>query len=149
MTFDTIYLLIHLIVLPCWLLLIFAPGWRGTQKIVHSALVPLILFAVYTFFLSWAIGFGGGAQGAGMGSLSAVMALFDSKVSMIAGWTHYLVFDLFVGAWIARDGMRRTIAHGWLVPCLLLSCGFGPVGLGLYLLIRKAKTGVWELSESG
>jgi hypothetical protein len=148
MTLDTVFLLIHLIVFPCWLLLLIAPAWRGTQKIVHSALVPLILFAVYLYFIMWGVAFGGGAEGGGMTSLSAVMALFDSKVSMIAGWTHYLVFDLFVGAWIARDGARRAIAHFWRIPCLLLTLMFGPVGLGLYLIIRRAKTGVWSLNEA-
>ena len=67
------------------------------------------------------------------------MRLFDSPVSMLAGWTHYLVFDLFVGAWIVRDGIRRNISAIVRAPCLVFTFMFGPIGLALYLLVRIAK----------
>ena len=141
MELELIYKLVHLLVLPSWILLVFAPNWRFTDKFVHAAFIPLIMIVIYVYFIGWAVFFGAG--GGGFGSLEAVMTGFDYPVVMLGGWVHYLVFDLFVGMWIARDGKRHGMAHAWLVPCILLSFVFGPVGLGLYLILRRmiAKAG--------
>ena len=44
------------------------------------------------------------AEGGGFGSIAEVRALFANDSALAAGWLHYLAFDLFVGAWIAREG---------------------------------------------
>jgi hypothetical protein len=64
------------------------------------------------------------------------MMLFQSPYVALAGWIHYLAFDLFLGAWQVRDANRRDINHLWLVPCLVLTFLAGPVGLLLYFCIR-------------
>lgn len=146
MDLELVYKLIHLIVLPAWILLIVAPNWKFTLKFVHMAFIPLIMVVIYTYYIGWAVFFDGG--GGGFGSLADVMEAFTYPIAALAAWTHYLVFDLFVGMWIARDGKRRDVAHGWLIPCIILTCIFGPVGLGLYLIIRKMlKKGNWSLHE--
>ncbi len=147
MNLEMAYSVINASVMPAWILLICAPNWKWTHKIVHAVFIPLLLAIVYAYFLGWGIFFGGGAPGAGMSNLGAVMHLFDSPVSTLAGWTHYLVFDLFVGAWIVRDAQRRGIAHIWRVPCLLFTFMFGPLGLALYLLIRWVRGRGVSLSE--
>ena len=148
MDHETAFKLINFIILPAWTLLVFAPNWRFTSKLVHAAFIPLILFAIYFYYIAWALFFGGGAEGGGFGSLSEVMAAFTSHVGVLAGWTHYLVFDLFVGMWIARDSRRRDMAHAWIVPCLILTLLFGPIGLGLYLILRKFVANAdWSLEE--
>ena len=63
-------------------------------------------------------------------------------------WSHYLVFDLFVGAWIARDAQRLEIAHWQTIPCMLGSFLFGPVGLLLYALLRLIKGKGFSLFET-
>jgi hypothetical protein len=35
--------------------------------------------------------------------LSAVAMLFSNPWLLLAGWTHYLAFDLFIGSWKLRD----------------------------------------------
>jgi hypothetical protein len=57
---------------------------------------------------------------------------------LLAGWIHYLAFDLFVGSWEVRDAQRVGIHHLFVVPCLVLTVLFGPIGLLLYLLLRAA-----------
>lgn len=146
--FETIYTVINLSVMPAWALLVFAPKWRGTDKLVHMAFIPLLLALVYIYFLCWSLFFGAGAAGGDMSTLAGVMALFDSPVPTLVGWTHYLVFDLFVGAWIARDARRRGLAHGWVVPCLLFTLMFGPIGLALYLGLRIIKGQGVSLTET-
>ena len=148
MDLETIYSLLNISVMPAWALLIFAPNWRGTEKIVHAVFIPLILACFYIYYLIWAIFLGGGAEGAGMSSLSQVMHMFDSPVSTLAGWAHYLVFDLFVGAWIVRDGMRRGISALWRAPCLIFTLMFGPVGLAMYLILRTLKGEGVSLQET-
>jgi hypothetical protein len=55
---------------------------------------------------------------------------------LLAGWIHYLAFDLFVGSWLVRDAHLRGIAHGWVLPLLFLTFLFGPAGLLSYLGLR-------------
>ncbi|GLK51243.1 ABA4-like family protein [Maricaulis virginensis] len=147
--YETIYLALHAIVAPAWILLAVAPGWRWTQRLVHAALIPLVLCAIYLAFLTAAIGFGQADPDAGMSTLAGVMALFSHPVGALTGWTHFLVYDLFVGAWIVRDARRHGIAHWIVLPALFLSLMFGPLGLLLYLLIRKfSGKGGWSLDEA-
>ncbi len=125
-------------ILIFWLLLIVAPRWRGTQSAVHSIAIPLVLGLAYLglFARVW-IG-GEGAPGTSYFTLAGVMALFDSPTGAVMGWIHYLVFDLFVGAWEVRDAARRGIPHWMVVPCLIVTLMAGPIGLALYLVLRIA-----------
>lgn len=149
MDLELLFKIINFIVMPAWALLILAPNWKFTTSVVHAVFIPLVLVLFYTYFIGWALFFGGGEDG-GFDTLAGVMVLFDSPVGTLAGWTHYLVFDLFVGMWIARDRKRYNIGHVWTVPCLILTYMFGPVGLGLYLLLRFFKSDTpWSLIEKG
>jgi hypothetical protein len=133
---DTLFAICNNGVLPFWALLAVAPGWVWTQRLVHSALVPLVLAAVYAAAI--VAGIGGAPDGGSFGSLAGVMAFFSVPFAALAGWIHYLVFDLFVGAWEVRDARRSAIPHWAVLPCLALTLMLGPVGLGLYLLVRLA-----------
>jgi hypothetical protein len=147
MTHDNMYQLLILFPLPFWLLLIAAPRWRFTQVLTHSALVPLWLGIFYVLYLSGAL-FGGGAPpGGGFFTLEGLQIIFSYKPALIAGWAHYLVFDLFVGAWIVRDAQRRRLHHGLVVPILFFTLMAGPFGLLLYVLLRGLRTGAWSLDE--
>ena len=76
-----------------------------------------------------------GAEG-GFGSLSEVMKLFANPWVTLAGWVHYLAFDLFTGAWIVARGQREELAWWRVVPALPLTFLFGPAGLLLFALLR-------------
>jgi Domain of unknown function (DUF4281) len=142
MTHDSVYSLINLFILPFWLLLAFAPRWRFTQLLVHSALVPLLVGSFYLLYLSGALFGGGGPVGGGFGSLDGLKILFSHKPALIAGWAHYLVFDLFIGAWIARDAQRYRMKHYLVLPILFFTLMAGPFGLLLYMLLRGVRTRV-------
>lgn len=72
-------------------------------------------------------------------SLDAVARLFTNRWLLLAGWIHYLAFDLFIGGWMVRDSQRQRLRHALLVPCLLLTFLFGPAGLLLYLAISATR----------
>ena len=77
-----------------------------------------------------------------------VMAIFDQPQTVVAAWLHYLIFDLFVGAWEVRDAARRGVPHLWVAPCLLLTFLFGPLGLLAYLSLRAIRGGGLGLAET-
>lgn len=148
MTYDLLFSFVNASVLPAWALLIFAPRWSGTAKLVHSMLWPMMLGGLYIAAFAAVIFLGHGAQGGGFTSIEGVRALFSSDAGIVIGWAHFLVFDLFVGAWCARDAARRGFKQALLIPCLLFCFMAGPVGLVMYLGLRKATgKGGWSLVE--
>jgi hypothetical protein len=128
---ERLFSLAGAIVLPCWLLLVFVPGWKWTQRLA-TFVVPIFLGSTYLWLLLTAPRVAGG----GFNSLAQVAALFSARQALLAGWLHYLVFDLFTGSWEARDAQRLGISRWLVAPCLLLTFLFGPVGLGCYLLLK-------------
>ena len=146
MTPDTVFLVCNNAVIPAWLLLAIAPGWRWTERIVHAGWIPLLLALVYA---GASLLNSDSPEGAGFGSLEGVMLLFTSPYAMLAGWIHYLAFDLFVGAWQVRDARRRAIPHWMVLPCLFFTLMLGPIGLGLYLTLRAARKQGVSLVETG
>jgi hypothetical protein len=134
MNAETLFSLAGTAVLPGWLLLIFLPRWKLSARLVSGFLIPALLGLVY----AWLVATRFASSDGGFGSLADVRLLFDSDYLLLAGWIHYLAFDLFIGSWEVRDSMRRGIRHLLVVPCLLLTFLFGPVGLVLYLAIRTA-----------
>ena len=147
MTWDTGFSLINFLVMPAWALLIFLPRAKLTRVAVHSMLYPIIFGAIYGTLLIAAMFFGLSDPDAGF-TFTGVQALFDHPNGVIVGWSHYLVFDLFVGAWIARDAQRAGIAHWQTIPCILAAFLFGPVGLLLYALHRLATGKGFSLFET-
>ena len=73
----------------------------------------------------------------GFGTLAQVAQLFQNPWLLLAGWIHYLAFDLFLGAWQAREAQRLGISHFLVVPCLLLTFLFGPIGFLVFWAIRS------------
>lgn len=131
MTPDRLFQLASALVGPCWLLLLVAPRWRWTQRVVTFGW-PAFIAVVYV----WLLVSHRPPPGSGFSSLAQVQALFSSPYALVAGWIHYLAFDLFIGAWEARDGLRLGISRWLLLPCQLLTFFFGPAGLALYLLLK-------------
>lgn len=149
LTPETMFMLLNYGVLPFWALLILLPVFKVTDMLVHSVAVPIILGMTYAWLIATALwGPNPVPEGAGFDSLAGVMAFFTVKEAVVAGWAHYLVFDLFVGAWEARDAQRVGLNHFILIPCLLLTLLVGPIGLLVYLLIRglTGRAG-WSLFE--
>jgi len=65
-----------------------------------------------------------------------VSRLFSDPWVLLAGWVHYLAFDLVVGARVARDAVERGVSRWLVVPCLVLTLMFGPAGFLAYSIAR-------------
>ena len=135
MTPERIFPLANSTALLGWLILVFAGRVRWAAALVTGVLLPLIFAVLYTGLIAahW-----GETQGS-FGALSGVAALFRNPWLLLAGWVHYLAFDLFIGSWQVRDAASLQIPHLAVIPCLILTFFFGPAGLLLYFVIRFAK----------
>lgn len=129
---EQIFSLCGMLAAAGWLLLVFLPRWRWTARLVCPVVIPLLLALVYLWLVATTIGRTPG----GFGSLADVSLIFQNRWVLLAGWIHYLAFDLFVGSWEVRDSRRLGIHHLLVVPCLILTFLFGPVGLLLYFVLR-------------
>ena len=131
MTAESLFSLAGMLVLPGWLLLVVAPRWKWSQRYA-TFVAPLLIGGLYAWVFATHYGEGRG----GFGSLADVGLLFQNPWLLLAGWVHYLAFDLFTGAWETRDAARCGIPQLVVIPCLVLTFLVGPVGLLLYLSIR-------------
>ena len=135
---ETIYNLINLIVLPFWGLMIVAPGWQFTRRVMDS-LIPIAIIPV--FYVALLASQLGGMAAAPDFSLTGIAALLGTPAGAVIGWAHFLAFDLFVGRWAYLDSRARGI-NPWLTALALFFIFMaGPLGLLLYLGVRKFKPG--------
>jgi ABA DEFICIENT 4-like len=142
---EQLFSLCGMLVLPGWLLLVVLPGWKWTTRLICPVVIPLLLALVYL----WLVATTFGRTPGGFGSLAEVSQLFQNRWVLLAGWIHYLAFDLFVGAWEVRDARRVGVRHLLVVPCLVLTFLFGPVGLLLYFALRAALGRRLTVGEEG
>lgn len=132
MNAETVFSIANFTAMAGWILLVFAPRWTWTRKIVLSGAIPLLLSVAYLILI---VLFFGKAEG-GFGSLAEVAKLFANQWALLAGWIHYLAFDLFVGSWEVKDAQSRGISHWFVIPCLILTFLLGPIGFLLYHILR-------------
>ena len=134
---ETAFQIANALVLPQWLLMIFAPRWSVTQWLVRSYLIPALLACLYAYFI-----FSGGPLDFNdFSTLEGVKRLFSKggDGAVLAGWIHYLAFDLVAGSFVLNDSQAKEIGHGWVVLPLFFCFMLGPIGLLAYWIIRAMK----------
>jgi len=137
-TFEVIYLWGNLIVLPLWLLLIFLPSSNLSKVLINSITIPLLfsiayIYVGYQIFLLEIPIYNAFNLYQGIDEL---YALFADEGFLLIFWLHFLAINLFVGSWMARDGVRNNIAKKIIFLPLIFAYFAGPVGLLLYWIIR-------------
>ncbi len=136
MELETSFTLASTVALLSWVLLFVFYPRPWVYRILFS--VVLVFFAL--FYLLYVIpGVLSGGDG-DFNSLAGVKALFDKDEAILAGWIHYLAFDLFTGMWITQDAFKRGIGRWWLLPCLIFTFMLGPAGLLLYFVYRVVRS---------
>jgi hypothetical protein len=136
MATEIIFKMLNIAVLPAWLLLIFYPAKSITQKWIYSHAYPLLLAVVYAVFIMWGMVENYGSDG-GMNSLQALRKGFENDKILLAAWAHYLVFDMLVGSYIARDALSKNLSKIMVSICLAFTLMLGPVGFLLYKLYLR------------
>lgn len=118
-----------------WAALLASPWLPRFSDAVASLVIPGLLSVAYAGLV---LAFWSGAEG-GFDTLDNVALLFQSREVLLAGWLHYLAFDLFVGAWEVRTARAERIPFFLVVPCLALTFLFGPAGFLIFLMIRTVR----------
>jgi hypothetical protein len=133
---ETVFSITSTTAMVAWVALIaarFIPAFRRWVDPAVGYVVPALLSVAYGVLL---LGYWGQSEGGGFVSLASVTALFAVPELLLAGWIHYLAFDLFVGAWIARNGSVEGVSPLVLTPILLATFLAGPIGYLAYALLR-------------
>ena len=131
MTMEGVFSACNLLALAGWILLVTVPRNRLAMMLAGTV-VPLTLAVIYlTVFALHARESTGGFS-----SLAGVAELFANHWLLLAGWVHYLAFDLFIGAWETRDALARRVPRLLLAPCLVMTFMLGPIGLLCYHIVR-------------
>jgi Domain of unknown function (DUF4281) len=155
-TLDMIYMFVNVGVIPCWLMLIFLPGWNGTKTLVNSVVIPLILGLAYTYVLYVYLNNSGitALKSSGITAtlfsstanklrtfelyqgIDFLKSLLADKNILLLFWIHFLTMNLLIGTWISADASKNKALQyiAWLP--LILSYFVGPLGFGVYLILR-------------
>jgi Domain of unknown function (DUF4281) len=130
---DTVFSVCNSIALLGWIILIFLPMWRSSDKFIIGVMVTLFA-GIYTYYIIVNLS---AIDMKSFSTLKGLTGLFRNPLAVLIGWVHYLAFDLMAGIFIKKNSLKYGISHWLVVPCLLLTFMFGPIGLLLYLVIRS------------
>jgi hypothetical protein len=142
-TAGTVFSIANSAALLSWLILAFAV-WRKHDWLRDQLVGRFIPLTFSMLYFALIVLFFGQAQG-GFDSLSNVKMLFTSDWAALAGWVHYLAFDLFVGAWIAKQVIDLGISRLWLIGLLPLTFLFGPIGFLAFEAVKLITTPTQEV----
>jgi len=138
LTFETIYLWATFGVLPFWFMLILVPNSKFTQIFVNSVILPLILATAYSYIIyqTFLLDEPVFEIFKLYLSLDNLYTVFAIESFLLVFWLHFLALNLFLGSWVARDGIKYNMPRKLVFIPLILIFFTGPVGLVLYWLIR-------------
>jgi hypothetical protein len=134
MTPEALFSLANTLALAGWVALLAFPRRAVVNRTLCGVALPLLFALAYVVVLAIALP---EAEG-GFSSLAGVAALFANPWLLLAGWLHYLAFDLFVGAWMARRATAEALPRWLLFACLPPTFLAGPLGLLVFFGLRRA-----------
>lgn len=133
MTTADFFSLANMMAMAMWILMIFLPRWKATTFLTNHKLIPMLLSISYVFYIAKSMSQGGGMD---FGSLESVMNLFTKEHAVMAGWIHYLAFDLLIGMWMIEQNKKLGIHSILMGICLLCTFMLGPVGFLIFQVCK-------------
>jgi hypothetical protein len=121
-----------------YIFLIFLPRWHLTPNItlaLAAAYSCLYMILVVEKIHSDPVYI----SNINLGSLNGIVRLFNDPHVVLAGWTHYIAFDLMIARFITMDAQIHKIPHLLVIPLLITTLMAGPIGLFAYLVLRTFK----------
>lgn len=132
MDLELLFSLAGVLAMAGWVILLASPLIPQWSDRIAGIIIPLLLSAGYVALII----FSASSEGGGFGSLAQVMVLFSQPNAMLAGWIHFLAFDLLIGAWICRTARRDGVRFWLVIPSLPLTFLFGPAGFLVFSVLR-------------
>ena len=133
---EVLFSLFSTVAMVGWLILIILPRRWSWLNQIPALWIPLGLSLGYSLLIGL---YFFQAEG-GFDTLANVQLLFTNPMATLAGWVHYLAFDLFVGGWIAKKADELHISRLIQAPILLTTFMFGPLGYLLFMLLKGSNT---------
>ncbi|MFG2057609.1 ABA4-like family protein [Micromonospora sp. NPDC048930] len=131
---DTLFGLTFAVAAPFWVLMILAPRWSVTARVIGSPLIVAPVLAIYAVLVLPALG--DVLPAVTSPTLDGVRELLGTADGAAAAWAHMVGFDLFVGRWMWLDSRERGVPALVMAPVLLLTILLGPLGLAVHLGVR-------------
>ena len=144
MTITQLFDFSNIFVLPFWFLMIFLPNWGVTKKVMESYIPFIVLAGLYIYLFAGSIT-PESAEALSNPQLSDIARFFATERIAATGWTHFLVFDLFVGRWIYWEGQKTGV---WTFHSLSLCLFAGPVGLLSHIITAWIQGRFFAASEN-
>lgn len=133
---DEIFGLANLLAMICWIILVIFPFEKWASNGVFGIAISILaIFYAYMVFSSI-----NPSDFESFSTLEGVMTLFTAKEAVLAGWIHYLAFDLMVGLYIVNNAKQHEVNRWLLIPSLFFTFMLGPVGLLIYKILKFART---------
>jgi hypothetical protein len=120
-------------VIPGWLLLLLVPNWKYTLPLIRYGIV-VVLAALYAYLILSSIS---GFNSESFSTLENVKHLFQNDDAVLAGWIHYLAFDLLIGTHIVEQAKLHQVPRWLYVFTLPLTFMFGPMGYLLFVVMKS------------
>ncbi len=120
-----------------WIALLLAPKLGRTSVHVARMIGAALAVGYLALFLSAPEGLTGLIRDYSPRGIGAVFS--DPRLALL-GWVHYLAFDLWIGSWETEEAWRTGMPHALLIPCLVLTCMLGPIGLLFFLAVRQIRS---------
>jgi Domain of unknown function (DUF4281) len=120
---------------PFWTLMIVAPAWRWTHRIMSSpwSVTPPLIF----WFVFAVPRLGDLLPEVAKPTLAGWQALVADPAALTFVWAQIIAWDLFLGRWIYLDARKRGIHPLVSSPIILLATLLSPIAVPCYLLIRN------------
>ena len=144
---ETFFQATNTLALVAWIALVLFPGKKPISGVLCAVVVPGLLALAYAAVIGWKLASNGPPPGDVM-TLTGLRDVFSDDWVFAAAWTHYLVFDMVVGAWIARDSVK--LGMPWLLRTVALTLTFlaGPVGFLMHIIGRGLLRKTISVEES-
>ncbi len=143
-TLALLFKIANAIAMPQWFAMVVFPENRFTKMLVDSFAIPLGLAVVYAVLIVLSF-LHPSNTGGSFSSIEGVRALFQNDAALLAGWIHYLAFDLLTGRYIYKQAEKLNANRLLTGVCLFFTLMFGPVGFllfSIYSYVLRKKTAV-------
>jgi len=131
---STAFTLVFVAAAPFWALMIFAPAWGWTRRIVSSpwsATPPLVFWFVFALPM-----FGELLPAVAKPTLAGWQELLAEPAALTFAWAQIIAWDLFVGRWMYLDSRERGIHPLVMGPLLVVAIMLSPIAVPVYLVLR-------------
>lgn len=129
------FTLVFVAAAPFWLLMIFAPKWEWTRRIVSSpwsATPPLVFWFIFALPM-----FGELLPAVAKPTLAGWQDLLAEPAAITFAWAQIIAWDLFLGRWMYLDSRERGIHPLVMGPLLVVAIMLSPIAMPVYLILRK------------